>query len=90
MHGHVILGPVVQNFVSLMLSLSPEFVNYILTSEANTLLFLLKKCEDSHIFSTKNNGVFVIFMFEILTNCEITTSLVLNNWPLMYIKSDKL
>ena len=33
------LGPVVQNFVSLTLSLSPEFVNYISTSKANTLFF---------------------------------------------------
>ena len=31
------LGPVVQNFVSLTLSLSPQFVNYISTSKANTL-----------------------------------------------------
>ena len=31
-HGHVILGPVVENFVSL----SPQFVNYISTSNANT------------------------------------------------------
>ena len=32
--------------------------------------FLLEKCENllhSHIFSTKNNGVFVIFKFENLT-----------------------
>ena len=40
------LGPVVQNFVSLTLSLSPQFVYYILTSKANTLLFFVeKKCE---------------------------------------------
>ena len=30
-----ILGPVVQNFVSLMLLLSPQFVNYILTSKTS-------------------------------------------------------
>ena len=35
------LRPVVQNFVSLTLSLSPQFVNYISTSKANTLLFIL-------------------------------------------------
>ena len=29
---------------------------------------LLKKCENSHMFSTKNNSVFVILPFEILTN----------------------
>ena len=38
------LGPVVENFVSLTLSLiSPQFVNYISTSKANTLLFLFGK-----------------------------------------------
>ena len=36
-----ILGPVVQNFVSLTLSLSLQFVNYISTSKANTLLFFV-------------------------------------------------
>ena len=41
--GIIILGPVVQNFVSLMLSLSPKFVNYISTSKANTLLFFVEK-----------------------------------------------
>ena len=30
------LGPVVQNFGSLTVSLSPQFVNYISTSKANT------------------------------------------------------
>ena len=40
------LDHVVQNFVSLTLSLSPQFVNCILTSKANALLFLLKKCEN--------------------------------------------
>ena len=37
------LGPVVQNFVSLMLSLSPEFVNNISTSKANSLLSFVDK-----------------------------------------------
>ena len=36
-------GPVVQNFVSLTMSLSPQFVNCILTSKANTLLFFVEK-----------------------------------------------
>ena len=43
-NGHPQLrGPVVQNFVSLTLSLSPQFVNYISTSKANTLLFFVEK-----------------------------------------------
>ena len=74
------LGPVVKNFVSLTLSFSPlsfspQFVNYISTAKANTLLFFVEKnvrilcsAKDSHIFSTKNNSVFVILPFEILTN----------------------
>ena len=37
--------------------------------------------KDSYIFSTKNNSVFVILPFEIFTNCYLTTSLILNNWP---------
>ena len=35
--------------------------------------------KDSHIFSTKNIGVFEILTFEILTSRLLTTSLVLNN-----------
>ena len=35
-------NPVVQNSDSLTLSLGPKFVNYISTSKANTLLFLLE------------------------------------------------
>ena len=84
-----LLGPIVLNLGSLTLSLSPQFVNYILTSKANTLLFFVEKilrilcirtfflkkkltvlniAKDSHIFSTKNNSVFVILPFEISTN----------------------
>ena len=36
-------GPVVQNFVGLKLSFSPQFVNYISTSKANMLLFFVEK-----------------------------------------------
>ena len=65
--------------------ISPQFGIYISNSKANTLLFfLLKKCEnplhcnakDSHIFSTKNNGVFVILPFEILMNDSLTNDMV--------------
>ena len=47
------MGPVVQNFVSLTLSLNPQIVNHITTSKANTLLFVVEKYENplhSHIF----------------------------------------
>ena len=33
----------------------------------------------SHIFSTKNIGIFQILKYEILTKRQLTTSLVLNN-----------
>ena len=33
----IVLGPVVQNFTTLTLSLSPEFVNNVSTSKANAL-----------------------------------------------------
>ena len=45
------LGPFVQNFVSLMLSLSPQFVNYISTSKANALQRILT------FFSTRNKCI---------------------------------
>ena len=61
-----------------MLSLSPQFVNPISTSKANTQLFFVEKMKesfalDSHIFETKNYSVFVILPFlknfnEALTN----------------------
>ena len=42
-HESINQGLVVQNFVSLTLLLSPQFVNYISTSSANTLLFFVVK-----------------------------------------------
>ena len=39
---------------------------------------IICNAKDSHILSTKNN-VFVILPFEILTNRDLTTSLILNN-----------
>ena len=66
--------PVVQSIVSLTISLRHKFVKQISAKVTNTLLFFVEKnvrilcsAKDSHIFSTKNNSVFVILMFEILT-----------------------
>ena len=61
------LGPVVQNFVSLMLSLSPEFVNYISTSKANTLLFFFLFC----FFENKNENLLqcILTFFSTKNNC---------------------
>ena len=64
--------PVVQSIVSITISLRHKFVKQISAKVTNTQLFLknvriLCSAKDSHIFSTKNNSVFVILMFEILT-----------------------
>ena len=79
--------PVVQSIVSLTISLRHKCVKQISAKVTNTLLFFVEKnvrilcsAKDSHIFSTKNNSVFVILTFEILTKRYLTTSLVLNNW----------
>ena len=68
-------GPAVQNFVSLTISLRHKFVKQISAKVTNTLLFFVEKSENplqckgfSHFFfNKKNNSVFVILMFEILT-----------------------
>ena len=68
------LDPVVQSIVSLTVSLGHKFVKQISAKVTNTLLFSVEKmresfaAKDSRIFSTKNNSVFVILPFEILTN----------------------
>ena len=67
------LGLVVQNFVynSLTLLLSTQLTIYRLKKQIHVHCnFLLKKCvaKHSHIFSTKNNSMFVILPFEILMN----------------------
>ena len=71
---NIYLDPVVQSIVSLTISLRHKFVKQISAKVTNTLLFFVEKnvrilcsAKDSHIFSTKNNSVFVILMFEILT-----------------------
>ena len=52
-------GPVVQSIVSLTMSLRRQLVKNMLTTYANTSLFLLEKCVNllhckrSHIFPTK-------------------------------------
>ena len=68
------LDPVVQSIVSLTISLRHKFVKQISAKVTNTLLFFVEKnvrilcsAKDSHIFFNKNNSVFVILMFEILT-----------------------
>ena len=52
-----------------------------MSSLLNTQIFFLEKMrEASHIFSTKNIGIFQVLAFEILTKPLLTVSLVLNNW----------
>ena len=56
----VLLGPVVQSIISLTMSLRRQLVKYMWTKLSNTLLLLLKKCENllhckrfSHFFNKK-------------------------------------
>ena len=66
----ITLGPVVQSIVSLTMLLRHQLVKYMLATLSNTLLFFVGKmcsAKDSHIFSAKNNSVFVILTFKILT-----------------------
>ena len=61
------LVPVVQSIVSLTMSLRRQLVKFMWTTLPNALLFFVgKMSKDSHIFSTKNNHIFVIFTFKIL------------------------
>ena len=69
---HLDLGPVVQSIVSLTSLLRGQLVKCFTTFQPNTLKFFVKKMREacakaSHIFSTKNIGIFEILMFEILT-----------------------
>ena len=67
------LGPIVQSIVSLTTLLRRQLVKYMWTTLSYTLSFFVEKMrifcttKDSHIFSTKNISVFVIFTFENLT-----------------------
>ena len=88
-------GPVVQSIVSLKSSLRGQLVKCFTTLLPNTHIFFVEKMREafakaSHIFSTKNNGVFQILTFEILTKHYLTMSLVLNNRALMSSFADNL
>ena len=57
------LGPVVQSIVSLTSPLRGQLIKCITTLQPNTLIFFVEKMREafaSHIFSTKNIGVFQI------------------------------
>ena len=60
--------PVVQSIVSLTTSLRRQFIKSIRLHYQIHCYFLLEKLENPHIFSTKNNSGFVIFMSLILLN----------------------
>ena len=82
-------GPVVQSIISLTSSLGGQLVKRITTLSPNTLKFFVQKMREafakaSHIFSTKNIGIYEILTFEILTKHELTTSLVLKNRAQLY------
>ena len=61
------LVPVDQSIVSLTMLSRRQLVKFMWTTSSNMLLFFVgKMSKDSHIFSTKNNHIFVIFTFKIL------------------------
>ena len=69
------LGPVVQSIVSLTSLLRGQLVKCFTSIQPKTLIFFVKKMREafamqnaSHIFSTKNIGIFEILTFEILTS----------------------
>ena len=80
---------VVQSIVSLTTLLLHQLVKYMLITLSNTLFcyFLLKKKRESFAFfvETKNNSIFVIFAFKILTKLKLTTSLVSNNRAITFV-----
>ena len=60
--------------ISLTSSLGGQLVKSFMTLQPNSLKFFVEKMRDafakaSHIFSTKNIGLFEILTFEILTIC---------------------
>ena len=58
----ICLGSVVQSIASLTSSLRGQLVKCFMTLKPNTLVFFVEKMrEASHIFSTKNIGIFEIF-----------------------------
>ena len=66
--GITFLGPVVQSIVSLMSSLRDQLVKCFTTLLPNTLKFFVEKAKASHVFSTKNIGIFEKITSENITN----------------------
>ena len=63
-------GPVVQSIVNLTSWLRGQLFKCLTTLQPNTLIFFVEKMTEafaSHVFSTKNTGIFEILTFEILT-----------------------
>ena len=58
----MLLGRIIEQVPVVQSSLRGQLIKCLTTLYPNTLIFLLKKMgEASHIFSTKNIGVFQIF-----------------------------
>ena len=60
-------SPVVQNIVSLMSSLVVEMLTVLVSTISNSQVFLLKKCEATHIFSAKILVYMLYLMIKVLT-----------------------
>ena len=86
-------GPVVHSIVSLTSSLTGQVIKSFTTYNEIHFFFLVEKmleafAKASHIFTTKNIGIFEQLTFENLTKRFLTMSLVLNN-RILYVGSFK-
>ena len=75
-------GPGVQSVVSLTNTSVVKILTALVSTISNSRVFLLKKCEATHIFSAKLIAYMSYLMIKVLTIRLLTTSFVLNNWVL--------
>ena len=79
------LGPVVQSIVSLTSSLVVKMLTVPESTIFNSQVFLLKKCEKPlTFFSAKILAYMPYLIIKVLRIHLLVTSLVLNNWALIY------
>ena len=86
--NNVFPGPVFQSIVSLTSSLRVILLTILADSIHNILIFFAENVSSfctakaTHTFSAKNFSIFAYHLMEILTNCQLTMLLALNNWAL--------
>ena len=65
--------------------MSTDLVELLWGLIISDVTFCWKKLEILTFFPTKDNSVFVIFTFKILTECKLMVLLILNNQPQILI-----